>query len=212
MTYRQFGDLPIKADVYYFNNNKPRPAIVSLHGGALIMGNRKGISRPVREFALTNGYVLVSFDYRLAPETKLPAIIDDIETAFKWLRRRRVLACVRHHRAVRVCELGRGRVVEAVVAVHITAGREPDRSVELARPQFERSVPRRAHIRGTIRAGSPPMKHGNKSKVRPSQTPANVKATAASSIIFAVKMALAKIRLRLGPAFTERKILSLHAR
>ena len=85
VTYRQFGDLPIKADVYYFNNNKPRPAIVSLHGGALIMGNRKGISRPVREFALTNGYVLVSFDYRLAPETKLPAIIDDIETAFKWL-------------------------------------------------------------------------------------------------------------------------------
>src|SRR5207248_1995899 len=85
VTYRQVGDLPIKADVYYFNNNKPRPAIVSLHGGALIMGNRKGISRPVREFALTNGYVLVSFDYRLAPQTKLPAIIDDIETAFKWL-------------------------------------------------------------------------------------------------------------------------------
>jgi acetyl esterase/lipase len=31
--------------------------------------------------------VLVSFDYRLAPEAKLPAIIEDIEDAFRWLRR-----------------------------------------------------------------------------------------------------------------------------
>jgi acetyl esterase/lipase len=85
VTYRQVGDLAIQADVYYFADEKIRPALVSLHGGALIMGNRKGISRTIREFALTNGYILVSFDYRLAPETKLPAIIDDIETAFKWL-------------------------------------------------------------------------------------------------------------------------------
>src|SRR5256886_2459601 len=85
VTYRQVGELAIKADAYYFSDAKPRPVLVSLHGGALIMGNRKSISRPVRQFALTNGYVLVSFDYRLAPETKLPDIIDDIEAAFRWL-------------------------------------------------------------------------------------------------------------------------------
>src|SRR5205823_7955621 len=32
------------------------------------------------------GYALVSFDYRLAPEVKLPAIAADVEDAFRWLR------------------------------------------------------------------------------------------------------------------------------
>lgn len=35
---------------------------------------------------LDEGYALVSIDYRLAPETKLPALIEDIEDAFRWLR------------------------------------------------------------------------------------------------------------------------------
>jgi acetyl esterase/lipase len=60
--------------------------VVWLHGGALINCHRASVSGPVRNFALTNGCVLVSFDYRLAPETKLPAIIEDIEDAFHWLR------------------------------------------------------------------------------------------------------------------------------
>src|SRR5262245_17739556 len=87
VTYRQVGDLEIKADVFYFGDATVRPVVVSLHGGALIMGHREQVSRPAREFALTNGYVLVSFDYRLAPETKLPEIISDIEAAFQWLSR-----------------------------------------------------------------------------------------------------------------------------
>jgi acetyl esterase/lipase len=86
VVYKRAGDLEIKADVYSYPDSRMRPAIVSLHGGALIMGNRESITKPVREFAFTNGYVLVSFDYRLAPETKLPEIIADIEDAFKWLR------------------------------------------------------------------------------------------------------------------------------
>jgi acetyl esterase/lipase len=36
-------------------------------------------------FAEERGYAVVSIDYRLAPETKLPDIIGDIEAAFNWL-------------------------------------------------------------------------------------------------------------------------------
>ena len=32
------------------------------------------------------GFALVSFDYRLAPEVKLPAIVEDVEDALRWLR------------------------------------------------------------------------------------------------------------------------------
>ena len=87
VVYRKVGALEIKADVYAYSDTKVRPVLVSLHGGALIMGHRENLSAAIKNFASTNGYVLVSFDYRLAPETKLPAIIDDIEEAFKWLRR-----------------------------------------------------------------------------------------------------------------------------
>jgi acetyl esterase/lipase len=87
LTYKQVAELQIKADVYMHADSKVRPAMVWLHGGALIMGHRESIPAPIREFARNSGYVLVSFDYRLAPETKLPAIIEDIEDAFRWLRR-----------------------------------------------------------------------------------------------------------------------------
>jgi acetyl esterase/lipase len=87
VVYKQAGALGIKADVYHHTDTRIRPAIVSLHGGALIMGHRENLSSSLKQFALTNGYVLVSFDYRLAPETKLPAIIQDVEDGFQWLRR-----------------------------------------------------------------------------------------------------------------------------
>lgn len=85
--YKQVGDLEIKAKVYEYGDMKIRPAVVWFHGGALIMGHRDGISGKVRQFAFDNGCVLVSFDYRLAPETQLPQIVEDLEDAFRWLHR-----------------------------------------------------------------------------------------------------------------------------
>ena len=87
LVYKRAGTLDIKADIFSYRDAKMRPVVVWLHGGALINGHREGVSARVRNFALTNGYVLVSFDYRLAPETKLPGIIEDLEDAFRWLWR-----------------------------------------------------------------------------------------------------------------------------
>jgi acetyl esterase/lipase len=83
--YKQVGSLKINTDVYSFDDEKVRPAVVWIHGGALIMGNRRGIDSRIKAWASESGYVLVSIDYRLAPETKLPAIVEDVEDAFKWL-------------------------------------------------------------------------------------------------------------------------------
>lgn len=83
--YRTVGKHPILADVYRPQGKELRPVIVWLHGGALITGNREAIDPHVRSLAEEQKYALVSFDYRLAPETKSPAIISDVEAAFKWL-------------------------------------------------------------------------------------------------------------------------------
>src|SRR5262245_18444010 len=85
-TYKTVGDLKIQADVYRADDTKLRPVVVWIHGGALIMGNRKSVPKNLLELCRDEGYVHVSIDYRLAPETKLPEIIADVEDAFRWLR------------------------------------------------------------------------------------------------------------------------------
>jgi acetyl esterase/lipase len=85
-TYKTVGDLPIKADVYRLHGDDVRPALVWIHGGALIMGQRGGPSIAQRKRYLDAGHVIVSIDYRLAPETKLAAIIEDLRDAIGWVR------------------------------------------------------------------------------------------------------------------------------
>ena len=83
--YKTVGDLQIKADVHRFDDDVDRPVVVWIHGGALIMGNRGGLFG-ISEMMLEAGYVVVSIDYRLAPETHLPSIVDDLEDALAWVR------------------------------------------------------------------------------------------------------------------------------
>ena len=86
-TYKTEGDLAIQADVYRAEDDKVRPVLAWLHGGALIVGSRADVPRRLLDLCRQEGFVLVSFDYRLAPETRLPAIIEDLEDACRWLHR-----------------------------------------------------------------------------------------------------------------------------
>lgn len=66
-----------------------KPAAVWIHGGALIMGSRRlSPGHRVLQSLLDAGFTVISIDYRLSPETKLPEIISDVEDAFTWVRNR----------------------------------------------------------------------------------------------------------------------------
>jgi acetyl esterase/lipase len=84
--YKQVDDLAIRADVYRPPGPGPHPALVFIHGGALIMGSRSGLRPAHRDAFVEDGFAVVSIDYRLAPETKLPAIVADLDDAFAWVR------------------------------------------------------------------------------------------------------------------------------
>ena len=86
-TYKRAGGCDIKADVYLPAVGGPRPVLLWIHGGALILGGRRDVRGHQQERYLDAGYTIVSIDYRLAPETKLPEIIDDIGDAFRWVRK-----------------------------------------------------------------------------------------------------------------------------
>lgn len=85
-TYKTVGDLAIKLDVYRPHDELTRAAVVWIHGGALIGGNRSDTDRRVRKHMLEAGHVLISLDYRLAPETQLAELVHDVEDAFEWIR------------------------------------------------------------------------------------------------------------------------------
>lgn len=85
--YKTVGDCAIKADVYRLATTPaPSAALVFIHGGALINGSRTGIRPWQLARYLAAGYTVVSIDYRLAPESKLPAIITDLQDALAWVR------------------------------------------------------------------------------------------------------------------------------
>ncbi len=85
-TYKTVGECQIQADVYRAPGNEIRPAILWIHGGALIMGNRETLAADQLERYIAAGFVVIAIDYRLAPETKLDQIIDDIRDAYAWVR------------------------------------------------------------------------------------------------------------------------------
>jgi len=87
VVYKVADKCEIKADVYPAADGTRNPAVMWAHGGALIQGSRKWIDRPFLGELRKRGFAVVSIDYRLAPETKLVAIIEDLQDAWKWLRK-----------------------------------------------------------------------------------------------------------------------------
>jgi acetyl esterase/lipase len=88
-TFKTVGTNELKADVHRPAGDTARPVIVFIHGGALLMGSRTITPRAgsLLEAMLNAGYVVVSIDYRLAPQVKLPAIIEDVVDACAWVRK-----------------------------------------------------------------------------------------------------------------------------
>ena len=84
-TYKKVNNLEIRAEVHRPADQTKRPVLVWIHGGALISGHRQRVSDVIKRVAREDGFVLVSLDYRLAPEMQLPEIIEDIEDAFTWI-------------------------------------------------------------------------------------------------------------------------------
>lgn len=63
----------------------PFPAVVCIHGGAWCSGSKREYRGGIRTLA-RHGYVAASVEYRLAPQHKFPAQIEDVKCAVRYLR------------------------------------------------------------------------------------------------------------------------------
>ena len=64
-----------------------RPAVVSIHGGSWARGDKANADwRNVCMWLASEGFVAASVNYRLVPDARFPAAIDDVTLAVEWLR------------------------------------------------------------------------------------------------------------------------------
>lgn len=77
------GDLPVR--VYRAGTDAGLPAVLYLHGGGWAIGSIDGSDAVCRVLADELGGVVVSVDYRQAPEHPFPAAFDDAWAALTWL-------------------------------------------------------------------------------------------------------------------------------
>jgi acetyl esterase len=62
-----------------------RSALVYFHGGGWVVGSLESADGSCRALANRSRCVVISIDYRLAPETKFPGAVDDSYAAVRWV-------------------------------------------------------------------------------------------------------------------------------
>jgi acetyl esterase len=77
------GEIPVRAYVPG-GGSAPRPVVVWLHGGGWMIGSVETYRAPVRRLANASGALVLSVDYRLAPEHPFPAALDDALAGVRW--------------------------------------------------------------------------------------------------------------------------------
>jgi acetyl esterase len=79
------GDLPYRLYTPANDAAGHLPGFVFFHGGGMVAGSIETHDRICAALAQTTGCRLISVDYRLAPEHKFPAAIEDAIAATRWI-------------------------------------------------------------------------------------------------------------------------------
>ncbi len=80
------GALSVPVRVYTPEGEGPFPVVLFYHGGGWVQGSVDTHDGLARTIAKKSGAVVVSVDYRLAPEHPYPAAIDDAYAALLWVK------------------------------------------------------------------------------------------------------------------------------
>ena len=76
-------DIPIR--IYTPKGQAPFPALVFYHGGGWVVGSIESHDAVCRELANLADCVVISVEYRLAPEHKFPAAVEDSYESLEWV-------------------------------------------------------------------------------------------------------------------------------
>jgi len=77
------GAIPVR--IYVPQGNRPMPGLVFFHGGGWARGSLQTHDPLCRSLANAGGCIVVSVDYRMAPEHTFPAAAEDCYAVTKWV-------------------------------------------------------------------------------------------------------------------------------
>ena len=85
VTYCTMDTSPQNMDIYFPDSGGPWPALVYVHGGSWMHGDKSEAVMLAREMTAQD-YLVVSINYRLYPAGKVPNMIEDVKCAIRSLR------------------------------------------------------------------------------------------------------------------------------
>jgi acetyl esterase len=77
------GDIPVR--IYVPGGAAPFPVVAYFHGGGFVLGSIETHDRIARRICRASNALVVSVGYRLAPEHRFPAALDDCMAVTHWL-------------------------------------------------------------------------------------------------------------------------------
>ncbi len=84
--YSNLGGRVLVLDLFFVNDKvkAPKPVVFLIHGGGWSSGDRS-LMYPMADYLAQHGYAAVAVEYRLSPEAKYPAAVEDIKNAITWV-------------------------------------------------------------------------------------------------------------------------------
>tara|TARA_B100002049_G_scaffold219325_1_gene186995 strand:- start:30 stop:974 length:945 start_codon:yes stop_codon:yes gene_type:complete len=79
------GAIPLRVYVPRDPGDEALPLLIYIHGGGYVIGSRDSHDVPCRYLALGGDCIVVSVDYRMAPEHPYPQPVDDCWVAVNWI-------------------------------------------------------------------------------------------------------------------------------
>jgi len=76
---------PLRYRLYRPPTPGPHPVALYFHGGGWVLGGHDSDDPLLRDLCLRSGALIVSADYRHAPEQRFPAAVDDAWAALRWI-------------------------------------------------------------------------------------------------------------------------------
>ena len=81
------GDIPVRLYTPVAAGGSALPALVYFHGGGWVIGDLDTHDGLCRTLANESGCKILAVDYRLAPEDRCPAAVEDAYAAVEWVER-----------------------------------------------------------------------------------------------------------------------------
>jgi acetyl esterase len=79
------GETPLTLDAWVPDGPGPFPAVIIVHGGGFVRGDKQTYVKPLFPVLSDAGFAWFTINYRLAPGNRFPDPVHDVEDAVRWV-------------------------------------------------------------------------------------------------------------------------------